>query len=181
MLPDASEARFRAREQLVGRTLPNEAVGSTPNVSGEIAIGHDGAIAGERSIVTVDLRTLKSDESRRDNWIQRNTLQTQQFPTAQFVVRSAPGLAAPLPTSGETTFQLVGDLTVHGVTRPTSWDVTARFAEQEVQASAWARMKMTDFAMTPPQAGPVLSIEDELTIELDVRAVREPTSTSTIG
>jgi polyisoprenoid-binding protein YceI len=171
---DGSEARFRAREQLAGRSLPNDAVGATRGVTGSILLAPNGAPVPAESKLTVDLRSLRSDENRRDNWIQRNTLQTDQFPTAELVPREVSGLPNPLPTSGEATFQLVGELTVHGVTRPTTWETTARFADREVTGTATTRVKMTDFGMTPPRVGPVLSIEDELALEVDFRATRDP-------
>jgi polyisoprenoid-binding protein YceI len=171
--PDGAEMRYRVREQLTGRPLPGDAVGSTRAVTGSVLLDPSGAIVPEQSKITVDLQTLRSDESRRDNFIQRNTLETSQFPTAELVLREAQGLPTPLPTSGEAVFQLVGDLTVHGVTRPVTWDVTARFGEQEINGTATTEVKMTDFDMTPPRVGPVLSIEDSTKLDLDFKAIRE--------
>jgi polyisoprenoid-binding protein YceI len=170
--PDGSEARYRVKEQLVGRQLPNEAVGATRGVRGQIALSATGAVVREQSRITVDLATLRSDESRRDQFIRANTLQTQRFPTAEFVPAQVNGLPAPLPTSGEHRFQLVGDLTVHGVTRPATWEVTARAAGQEISGKATTQLKLTDFGMTPPRVGPVLSIEDAVILELHFRATR---------
>ena len=85
---------------------------------------------------------------------------------ATFIPRQVDGLALPLPSSGEATFQLTGDLTVHGVTRPVTWQVTAQFADSTVSGNATTNVKITDFGMTPPQVGPVLNIEDNLTLEL---------------
>jgi polyisoprenoid-binding protein YceI len=167
-----SEIRYRAQEQLVGQSLPGQAVGSTKDVSGAIVLGADGRIVREQSKVTVDLRTLRSDESRRDNYIQRSTLRTSEFPNAELVPTSVTGLPTPLPTSGEASFQLLGDLTVHGVTKPTTWQVTARFDQSRVAGTATTEVKMTNFGMTPPQAGPVLSIEDALKLEMDFTATR---------
>ena len=110
--------------------------------------------------------------SRRDNYIQRNTLEAHRFPAAEFVPTETRGLPAPPPTAGEATFQLLGDLTVHGVTRPVVWEVTARVAGDEVTGTATTHVRITDFNMTPPRAGPVLSIEDGLTLEVDFRLTR---------
>jgi polyisoprenoid-binding protein YceI len=172
LVPGENEARFRAREQLAGRSLPNDAVGSTRNVSGTIVFGPNGAILSEQSKVLVDLRTLKSDQGRRDNFIKNNTLQTSQFPTAEFVPREARELASPLPATGEGTFQLIGNLTVHGATRPATWDVSTRFAGQEVAGSAVTTVRLEDFGMSRPTVGPVLSIEETLRLELDFRAAQ---------
>jgi polyisoprenoid-binding protein YceI len=170
--PASSSASYHAREQLVGRSLPSDAVGTSPGVTGALVLGADGTILADQSTISVDLTKLKSDESRRDNFIQRDTLQTSQFPTATFIPRQVQGLATPLPTSGQATFQLLGDLTVHGVTKPATWQVTAQFADTSVTGNATTSVKLTDFGMTPPKAGPVLSIEDGLTLELGFTANR---------
>ncbi len=164
--PAASTASYHAHEQLVGRTLPSEAVGTTAGVSGSLAIAADGTIVADQSKISVDLSKLQSDESRRDNFIKGNTLQTSRYPMATFVPTAIQGLPSPLPTSGQVTFQLIGDLTVHGVTKPVTWQVTAQFGDSSVTGDATSAINITDFGMTPPKAGPVLSIEDGLTLEL---------------
>src|SRR5262245_12020567 len=145
-----SEARYRAQEVLVGRGA-NEAVGTTRNVSGTIQVETDGTITAEQSRIMVDLTSLQSDSSTRDNYIKRNTLQVAEFPNAVLVVTGAPGLPVPLPTSGSATFELVGDLTVHGVTRPTTWKATATFAEREVTGSATWTGRLTSVGRTTPR------------------------------
>ena len=172
-IPGGSEARYRAQEVLAGRGA-NEAVGRTGDVGGLIQLGADGTVATDQSRVTVDLRTLQSDSAMRDNYIKRSTLQVAEFPTAEFVVTGAPGLPVPLPTSGSATFELVGDLTVHGITRPVAWQTTATFADREVTGTATTTVLMTEFGMTPPRVGSVVSIEDAVRLELDVRATVAP-------
>ena len=171
--PSASRASYHAHEQLVGRTLPSEAVGTSSAVSGTIVLSPDGAIMADQSQITVDVSKLASDESRRDNFIKGNTLQTTKYPTAVFVPRQASGLPNPIPSSGSATFQLTGDLTVHGVTNPVTWTVAAQFDGAGVSGDATTQVKISDFGMTPPKAGPVLSIEDGMTLELAFTAFRE--------
>jgi len=168
----ASQASYHAREQLVGKTLPSDAVGTSKSVSGSLVLGADGSVLADQSKITVDLTKLQSDESRRDNFVKSDTLQTSRYPMATFVPNAVQGLTMPLPTSGQTTFQLSGDLTVHGVTKPVTWQVTASFADTTISGSATTAIKITDFGMTPPKAGPVLSIEDALTLELAFTAAR---------
>jgi polyisoprenoid-binding protein YceI len=169
----SSKASYHAREQLAGRNLPSEAVGTSNAVSGSIVLNPDGSVVADQSQIKVDLSTLTSDESRRDNYISRSTLQTSQFPMAMFTPRQVQALPTPLPTSGQATFQLLGDLTVHGVTKPVTWQVTAQFDSSSVSGSATTNVNISDFGMTPPKAGPVLSIQDALTLELTFSAARE--------
>ena len=171
--PAASTASYHAHEQLVGRTLPSEAVGTTAGVSGSLAFAADGTIVADQSKISVDLSKLQSDESRRDNFIKGNTLQTSRYPMATFVPTAVQGLPSPLPTSGQVTFQLLGDLTVHGVTKPVTWQVTAQFGDSTVTGDATSSINITEFGMSPPKAGPVLSIEDGLTLQLAFTAARQ--------
>jgi polyisoprenoid-binding protein YceI len=168
----SSQASYHAREQLVGKTLPSDAVGTSKAVSGNLVLQADGSVLADQSLITVDLTKLQSDESRRDNFIKRDTLQTSSFPMATFVATGVQGLSLPLPTTGQATFQLLGNLTVHGVTRPATWQVTAQFADSTVSGTATTDVKITDFGMTLPKVGPVLSIEDGLTLELAFTAAR---------
>lgn len=173
VIAEGSEARYRVKEQLANRSLPSEAVGATQAVTGAIVVRPDGTIVRDQSKVVVDLRTLRSDESRRDNYIKQNTLHTNQFPLAEFVPTEARGLPSTLPASGEATFQLVGDMTIHGVTRPVTWDVTARLASDEVTGSAKTSFKFGDFGMTVPRVMVVLSVEDNIWVEVDFKVVRQ--------
>jgi len=43
-----TEARYRVKEQLAGRDLPNDAVGVTQTVKGAIVLGSDGQVLADR-------------------------------------------------------------------------------------------------------------------------------------
>jgi polyisoprenoid-binding protein YceI len=170
--PGASEMRYRARETFANQPAPVEAVGSTRQVSGAVVITNDGAIVPDESRITVDLSTLTSDRSNRDNFIKQNTLQTAQYPNAELVLREVTELARPLPATGADSFQLLGDLTVHGVTRPVTWDVEANFAPDGVTGTARTMVKITDFGMQTPRTATIISVEDDIRLELDFQAKR---------
>ncbi len=165
--PEGNEARFRVREQLVSLTLPSDAVGTTTGLSGAIIIQPDGQIVAAESRFAVDLTTLATDSSRRDGYIQRNTLETGTYPEAVFMPTVVTGLPSPLPKSGSVAFQLTGDLTVHGATHPVTWDVTAQIDGRTLRGAATTSITFTEFGMTLPRVGPVLSVEDLIALELD--------------
>ena len=87
----------------------------------------------------------------------------------------AAGLPSPLPTSGEVTFQLTGNLIIHGVTRPTTWEVTGQVNEQEFTGIAKTNFTFADFGLTIPRVARVLSVEDNIRLEYDFLLVREAT------
>ena len=170
-----NEARYRVREQLARVDFPSDAVGKTNQVTGAIVIGADGRIVRDGSSVTVDLASIQSDNQRRDGFVRRNTLQTDSFPKAVFVPTSAQGLPATLPATGEITFQLTGDLTIHGVTRPTTWQVrAARSASGAVTGTATTSFPFGDFNMTIPKVGMVLSVDDNIALEYDFTFEPQP-------
>jgi polyisoprenoid-binding protein YceI len=168
-----NEARYRVREQLANVSLPSDAVGVTSAVSGALVINADGSIASDQSKVSVDLTGLKSDRSQRDGYLQNNVLQTRQYPTAEFVPTSQSGLPSPLPTSGAVTFQLTGDLTVHGMTKSVTWDVNATAADgTDLTGTATTSFTFADFELTQPRVRSVLSVEDTIKLELDFHLVK---------
>ena len=168
IVSEESEARYRAQEELAGQGA-NEAVGATNAIIGTILLGADG-LPLECSRFDVDLRTLQSDEARRDNFLYNNTLQTEQFPLATFVLTAVEGLDGPLPDGEETTFTLIGNLTVHGVTKLVAWETTVTRDGDTIRGSAATEFAMPDFAIDPPIVGPVLSVDEIIKLEVDITA-----------
>ena len=166
-IQEGSRSRYVVRERLAGRDFPNDAVGETSDVSGSIVFDAEGAIQPDRSRVTINVQTLRSDQDRRDRYIRGNSLESNRFPTAELVVRVAPGLPWPLPRDGEVTFDLLGDLTVHGVTKTTRWETTVRFTRDGVAGLAQTSFAFGEFEMDVPSAFIVLSVEDNVRLELD--------------
>lgn len=173
LAPTGNEARYRVREQLVGVDFPNDAVGVTSAVTGEIVLDDAGKVVAGRSRITVDLRTLKSDRERRDGYIQRRTLETETHPNAVLEVTGISGLAHPLPTRGALAFTLTGNLTVRGTTRPTTWRVTADASTEGYRGSAKTSFTFEEFGLTKPRVGVVLSVEDTIGLELDFNFVKD--------
>ena len=169
---DKSEARFLSRETIANVPLPRDAVGTTKVISGVLAISGDGRVLSGQSKFTVDMASLQSGNANRDRDIKARTLEVGKYPTSEFVVTEVKGLPSPLPTSGVLKFQLIGDMTLHGVTKPVTWDVTALANVGGMIGRASAAVKFADFNMTRPLTAVVLSIEDTVRLEVDFAATR---------
>jgi polyisoprenoid-binding protein YceI len=168
LVSEKSEARYRVREQLANVSLPSDAIGRTNDFTGTVVVKPDGTVVSSDSKFVVNLGTLTSDRSQRDNFIKRNVLQTDQYPTAVFVPTQVTGLPSPLPQSGAVSFKLTGDLTVHSVTKPVTWDVSGQVQGNEFTGQATTAFKFEDFNLTQPRVPVVLSVEDHIQLELDV-------------
>lgn len=169
---EGNEARYFAREQLAGVSFPNDAIGVTKGISGAITIDDAGKLVPAESKIVVDVTQLKSDRDRRDGYVQRRTLETEKYPSVTLVPKEITGLSA-IPDSGRATFQLLGDLTVKGVTHPTKWQVNARFRGDTVAGTASTSFTFADFQMEKPKVSIVLSVEDTLHLQYDFRLIPE--------
>ena len=171
-ITDKSKATIRVREQLVGVSLPSDAVLTATGAKGSFTLNTDGTFA-PGSKITFDLTTLSSDERDRDNFIKRDTLRVSQFPTAEFVPTKTSGLTVPLATSGTFTFTLTGNMTIKGQTHEVTFDVTAKRDGGDLTATATANpsWKFGDFGMTAPSVPlRVLSVTDEIRAAVEIVA-----------
>jgi polyisoprenoid-binding protein YceI len=172
VVSDRSQATYRARETFVGQEAPADAVGTTRQISGEIELERDGLPRGRVLSLTIDLRTLSSGQARRDAYVRDNTLQTAQHPFATFRSTTVTGPIEYQP-GDEVTFQIPGLMTIRGQERPIVWDVRARIDGDTLTGSATSWVKLTDFGLAPPRLA-VLSVEDEMTWEVTLVAMRVP-------
>jgi hypothetical protein len=56
------------------------------------------------------------------------------------------------------------------VTKQVAWDAKITESGDNLTGNATTKVKMSDFDITPPTQGPVLSIDDTVTLEIDVSA-----------
>ena len=171
--PMGNEVRYRIREQLVRVDLPNDAIGKTSEITGGIALTTSGEIIPSESKFVARVGSLKSDRDRRDGFVRRNVLVTDQYPTVEFSPTAFRGLPKSLPTSGSHKFDVAGNLTVKGVTRPTTWRVNAEAKNGQVTGSASTAFTFSDFNIEQPRVPIVLSVADTIKLEYDFRLVQQ--------
>ena len=167
-----SKATARVREQLVGVSAPSDAVLVATGAVGSFQLKDDGTFTAE-SKITFDLTTLASDAPQRDGFVKMDTLRVSQFPKAQLVPTKATGLTLPLPATGTFTFTLTGTLTIHGVDKVVTFDVTAKRDGPSLTLTATAApsLKFEDFGMTAPSVPfRVVSVVDEIRLVVDLAA-----------
>lgn len=175
---DGNKARYRVRERLVGKELDNDAVGETPRVQGMISLDMQHRVLAGESGFTADVSLLKSDEARRDRYVRNRILRLDSFPTTTFRATEVRGLTT-LPASGTTSFTLLGDLTVKGVTRPSSWTVTATVTGDRLVGQAVTRFTFKEFGILQPRVPVLLSVVDTIQLEYDFAMQREQVAKGT--
>jgi len=166
--PTGNEARYRVREQLVNLDLPNDAVGVTRDITGALLVNPNGSVVTDSSRIVVNVAALKSDKDRRDAFIKKNTMETAKYPTVTLVPKSFVGLTAK-PGDSPCVFDIVGDLTVHGVTRPVTWKAIAHSEGSDIVGTATTAFTFKDFSLDQPKVSVLLSVEDTIKLEYDFR------------
>ncbi len=168
---EESTASYVAQEELAS-VGANEVVGTTNAIIGSILFDDDG-MPLECSNFAVDMRTLVTDESRRDNYLRSNTLESDAFPFATFVVASVEGIDGGLAEGEATTVQLLGDLTLHGVTQPVTWEAEFTRDGDALTGTATTTFVIEDYGMEKPIVGPVVAIGDEVVLNVEITAASE--------
>lgn len=164
---EESQAQFTVTEELAGQGL-NDAVGTTNAIIGTLLVDNEGNPL-PCSRIDVDLRTLQTDESRRDARM-LSALNVNEYPVATFIVTEISGIEGPLEEGTETNLILVGNLTISGVEHQVSWDATVTLQDGVVKGSASTMIRFDDYGVSKPVMGPVMSIEDEVYLTIDIVA-----------
>lgn len=158
---------FRIEEELrnIGSTT---AVGRTADITGSITIEDTSLIGADFEI---DLTTITTETSNRDDNVQ-DALETGSFPTATFSL-TEPIELGDAATAGEpVTVAAQGDFTMHGVTQPVVFDLDAQLIDGTIVVVGSTEIVFADYDVEVPSGGPVLSVDDFGTLELQLLFVR---------
>jgi polyisoprenoid-binding protein YceI len=179
IVPEETTASYSVDEEFFGGALSKygipsgtqDTIGRTSAVSGQFQLNWDDLTAplGDNSF-TVDLSTLESDQSLRDGWIRDNGPKFGESPEAAFVADSIANAPTSYTPGDEVSFDLVGQLTVRGITQPATFAVTAAYQGNTITGVAIAALKMTDFGITPPDFANTLTVKDDFEAKLEFTA-----------
>jgi polyisoprenoid-binding protein YceI len=149
------------------------AVGTTSAVAGDILIDRVNPAATQVGEIVIDISQLRSDDSRRDNAIRRQWLESSRYPKATLKTTTIAGLPAALVDGTPYAFRLTGDLTIRTTTRSVTWEVTATLDGETLRGKATVPIKLTDFGIQPPKLVD-LGVEDDVVLTLEFVAVAVP-------
>jgi polyisoprenoid-binding protein YceI len=167
--PSHSHVEFAVRHLMISTVK-----GRFGGIEGSVRID-EGTPARVDVDVTIDAASIDTREAQRDTHLRSaDFFDVEQFPLLTFrASRTAIGSAE--------AFKLTGDLTIHGVTREITLDVTAEgrgkdpWGGERAGYSATTRIKRSDFGLTWNQvleAGGI-AVGDEIKISVDVELVKQ--------
>lgn len=162
-----SEVGYRVKEVLLGQD--NIAVGRTSSVSGKFTISGTTVKAGT---FTVQMATVKSDESQRDAQFNGRIMDTSQYPTGTLRLTS-PIALAPVPATGTVkVYHAAGQLTLHGHTRAVSFALSAERASAGLEISGSIPIVFADYGIANPSFAGFVTTQNHGELEFLIKFSR---------
>ncbi len=167
------EAGYRVRETFLQQQADTDAVGRTSGVTGTLTIeGTPDALEIAAGSIEVDMTTLQSDESRRDNQLGGRGIETDTFPTSTFELAGPVALPADFG-SADVALTLPGKLTLHGVTKDVEIAAQARVqVDGTVVVAGSLPVLFSDYGIEAPNVAGLIAVQDNGSMEFRVVLAR---------
>ncbi len=165
-----SQASYQVQEQFLSQNLPNQAIGKTNSTKGGFIVRLNDAPAITQLKITVDLQTLTSDSSRRDDAIRSQWLQSNTYPNAVFVVKTPQAIPSNYGGGQTITFKLAGDMTVHNTTHTETFDMQGKKVGNVITGTGKSLVYMKDFGFDAPSIAGFLTVKDGVTVTFNFTA-----------
>ncbi len=169
--PSSSQASFTIHENHFGQ--PNDVLGATNQVSGEILVNKQDPAQSRLGQIRVDLSTLVTDNDLRNRTLQGRILETGDTANkyATFTATSLKGMPSTVAVGQTIHFQVLGNLTIHGVTRSATFDVTLTAqSATALKGQATTTVRYKDFNITIPPVPSVSDVAETTTLALTFTA-----------
>jgi polyisoprenoid-binding protein YceI len=155
---------YRVDEVLAGQN--NIAVGRTADISGTMTVKDSTVTAAS---FTVQMATIKSDESERDAQFNGRIMDTATYPTGTLKL-TAPIRLAPVPAAGRIrSYPAAADLTLHGHTRPVTFTLEAERANGQIEVSGSIPVLFSDWDISNPSFPPFVTTQNHGELEFLIR------------
>lgn len=159
---DDAYVGYRIKELFGDTIIKHEVVGRTPTVSGRLTVAN-GRVTAVR--VSADLRDLESDRAARDTYIHDNALESEQFPNSRFTLTAPIALPGRAERGRAVKARATGRLLLHGVTRPITFDLDARWNGPTIEVVGSAPIELADYGIDAPDTV-IAKVDDHGSIEV---------------
>ncbi len=169
-----SLAGYRVREQLASFAAPSDAVGRTSAITGTFSLTQSASGYGVTAAsFSVDVSKLTSDQSRRDQRIHSQGLESDRYPTATFTLTSPIALPADAASGQTIHVSAIGDLTIHGVTKSVTIPIVAQMTGSKIELVGSITFPFSQFGMTPPSICGFVTVQSNATMEFQLMLSRQ--------
>ena len=168
-------ATFTLDELLRGK--PKTVIGETHDVSGDILLDMAAPSNSRVEEVRVNARTLKTDSSARDGAISRLILRSEQAENEFIVFKPGAfqGLPDQIVPEKPFEFDVAGDLTIAGTTKPAAFRGSASLdVDGRLVGPVSASVKRADYNLMIPSVPFVAEVQEDVRLTLTFTAIKTP-------
>ena len=171
IVPDKTQVSYHVSELVFGHTSLDTHIGTTHTIQGGFVLRQANTSTITSLTMMVDLRTLATDDTGRDEEIRQRWLESNKHPIASFTSSKTTQVLSHTYQDGQdVTFKITGDMTLHGVTRPATFDVQGKLLNDTVTGTAKAFIHMKDFGVTAPAVVGVATVQDGMSVVVNFTA-----------
>ncbi len=171
IVPGDSSLVYEVGEVFLNRNNQfNVAVGSSPQIEGEIQIDASNPQNSSIGTITADISQFRSDSPRRDSALQDRFIESARYPTVTFIPTSIEGLPVSYQEGEEIPLVIKGNLTIREVTQPVTFDAIVKLDGSTLSGEATTTILMSDYGFGPIDIGGILKTEDEAKVTLIIIA-----------
>ena len=167
--PDHSEVAFKIRHLAISNVA-----GKFLNFSG--TFDYDPAnVKAAKTEAEIAIKSVDTSSQKRDDHLRGDDFfAVEKFPEMKFVSKKA-------EPSGKDTFKLIGDLTIHGVTKPVTLDVTYAgaakdpYGNERAGFSATTKISRKEFGLTWNKALETggMVVGDEVSVSIEIEGTKQ--------
>ncbi|HKV44992.1 MAG TPA: YceI family protein [bacterium] len=167
--PATSRATYRIMESFMTLNTSQEIEGTTSAIQSEIVIDQADVRNTRVGPITIDIRTLKSDNMYRDDAIRTRWLESSKYPLAEFTPIEIRGLRGAYSRGRMLHLEIIGTLKLHGVVRPARFAMQVKWQGSMLTGHAASTLCLTDFGIRPPSLG-VIRVSNQAKVEIQFSA-----------
>jgi polyisoprenoid-binding protein YceI len=159
-------AGYRVRETLFGAS--NIAVGRTSTITGSLTVAAGKLTAGSFS---VDVASVKSDRSARDDSFKVRIMEVGTYPAATFNLTQPVDVGRLASGSGQQVVNVTGNLELHGATKPVTFPVSGTRVGATVNVTGSIPVTFADYGIANP-SNPIAQTESSGILEFSLNFAR---------
>ena len=166
---------FALQEDLRG--VRTDVVGQTTEVAGDIVVDFANPASSQIGTIRINARTLATDNEFRNRALRSEILRTSsdEYEFIDFEPTAINGLPETVAIGETYTFDIVGNLTVVGVTNEVTFTAAVTMAsEDQISGTATANIQFADWGIAIPNAPGVANVTPDVTLTLDFTADQVP-------
>lgn len=165
-----SQASFTLQEDLNGKRTT--VIGTSAAIAGAVSLKTDAPARIDIGTVTVDARTFKTDNERRNSAIVRLILnsETEGNEFVSFTATSVSQFPNEIIPGDEFPITINGNLTIKGTTKPATFTGRASYTGGVLIANVQSEIAYKDYKVSVPDLPFLANVEDTVTAKLTIVA-----------